>query len=96
MSKDGWTVAGVKLSGKAATRATFADLHSWVIWQFPRPLKDGLCGAVRPPEDVNGWYPAVVYPGDELVRIYAHLAADSFETPEAAADFLHQTSKKGG
>lgn len=95
MSRDGWTVAGVRLSGKSATRATFEDLQSWVIWQFPRPLKDGLCGAVRPPEEVSGWYPAVIYPEDALVRIYAHLS-DAFDTPEAAADYLHLTTKKGG
>ena len=86
-------VAGITFSRKSPTLVSFADLFNWVIWQFPRPLEDGLRGAVRPPIEGHGWYPAVIFPGDERVQVYGHVA-EPFDSPEAAAESLGQAAKK--
>ena len=75
------------------TDLAFAELYTWVIWQFPRKQKSGLCGAVHPPIPGHGWLPAIINPQKQQITIHAHLA-ETFATPEAAADFLHNNAKK--
>jgi hypothetical protein len=70
------------------TELSFAALYTWVIWQFPRKQKNGLCGAVHPPIPAYGWLPAIIYPQEKQLSIYAHLD-QTFVTPEEAADYLY-------
>lgn len=93
MAKKSIDVAGVTFSRTAPTRVTFAEMFSWVIWQFPRPFRSGLRGAVRPPVEGHGWYPAVIFPADKHAQVYGHVA-EPFDSPEAAADSLGQADKK--
>lgn len=75
------------------TELTFAELYTWVIWQFPRKQKSGLCGAVHPPIPEHGWLPAIINPQKQQITIHAHLE-ETFTTPEAAADYLQNKIKK--
>lgn len=75
------------------TELSFAELYTWVIWQFPRKQKRGLFGAVHPPIPEHGWLPAIIYPKKKQLSIHAHLE-ETFATPEEAADFLHNKTKK--
>ena len=74
------------------TELSFAELYTWVIWQFPRKQKTGLYGAVHPPIPEHGWLPAVIYPQKQQLVIHAHLEK-TFPTPEAAADYLQNKPK---
>jgi hypothetical protein len=69
------------------TEYSFAELHTWVIWQFPRTDGQGMLGAVHPPIAQHGWLPALVHPYKERVIIHAH-HPQTYPTPEAAADAL--------
>lgn len=69
------------------TQYSFADLHNWVIWQFPRANGQGLCGAVHPPIAGYGWLPALIHPVRQNAIIYGH-SLQTYPTPEAAADAL--------
>ena len=75
------------------TELPFSKLYTWVIWQFPRKQKSGLCGAVHPPIPKFGWLPAIIHPKKQQLSVHAHLAETS-STPEAAADYLHANTKK--
>lgn len=75
------------------TELSFEQLYTWVIWQFPRKQKSGLCGAVHPPIPEHGWLPAIINPQKQQLTIHAHLD-EIFATPEAAADFLQNKTKK--
>jgi hypothetical protein len=79
----------VAVAGDRPTELTFDQLHTWVIWQFPRRKGAGFCGAVRPPLPEHGWLPAVIRAADRRALVHAHLA-ERFETPEAAAEWLQQ------
>lgn len=74
------------------TELTFADLHTWVIWQYPRQIGKGLCGAVRPPVPEHGWLPAVIRLKEKVVQIHGHID-QSFDSPNAAADWVAETLK---
>jgi hypothetical protein len=74
------------------TELTFADLRTWVIWQYPRQIGKGLCGAVRPPVPEHGWFPAVIRLKEKVVQIHGHIH-QSFDTPNAAADWLAESLK---
>lgn len=74
------------------TELPFADLHTWVIWQYPRQIGKGLCGAVRPPVAEHGWLPAVIRLKEKAVQIHGHIN-QSFDSPNAAADWLAETLK---
>ena len=80
-------VATVVLRTDRPTELTFAELHSWVIWQFPRPKAAGLCGAVRPPIANHSWLPALIKSRDQTVLVYGHLRQE-FASPAQAADWL--------
>ncbi|MCI0576514.1 MAG: hypothetical protein L0332_22240 [Chloroflexi bacterium] len=69
------------------TELTFAELYTWVIWQFPRKKAGGLCGAVRPPLAGHGWFPALVKSKEKRVLVHGHLP-EAFLTPQAAAEWL--------
>ena len=83
------TVANIALHTSKATQVGFDDLHTWVIWQFPRKNKKegGLFGAVHPPLAEYGWLPAIIHIKDQNVSIHGHLEK-TFPSPETAADFL--------
>ncbi|MDX1414121.1 MAG: hypothetical protein R3293_08010 [Candidatus Promineifilaceae bacterium] len=82
------TIAGIKLRTDRPTRLTFQELFQWVIWQFPRPEKSGLCGAVRPPLPDHDWIPAIIQVGKKCVFVHAH-AGETFPTPELAVEFFN-------
>lgn len=71
------------------TAVSFQQLHSWVIWQFPRPHKNGMCGAVRPPLPGYDWIPAIIDSKQQSVQVFAHLA-ESYATPETAVAYFTQ------
>ena len=81
-------IDSVKFSTNSPTEVLFSDLYTWVIWQFPRRQKNGLCGAVHPPIPNHGWLPATINPQKKQLIIHAHLD-ELFSTPEEAADYLH-------
>ena len=62
-------------------------MQEWVIWQFPKKIAHGFCGAVHPPLQKHGWFPALIHPEKNEIQIHGHLA-NSFDTPELAADYL--------
>jgi hypothetical protein len=69
------------------TELTFSELHTWVIWQYPRQVDKGLSGAVRPPVPDHGWFPAVIRLKEKVVLVHGHLD-QKFDTPSAAAEWL--------
>jgi hypothetical protein len=81
------TIDSILINSDAPTRLALADLYTWVIWQFPRPQADGLCGAVRPPLADHGWFPAVIRATDNTVLVYAHVS-EPFDSPETAVAWL--------
>lgn len=83
MSRETISVADIHLSTTKPSRFSFAALHSWVIWQFPRLSGKHMIGAVHPPLAGHGWYPAAIDPEAEVLQIFAHVAEPQ-ETPEKA------------
>jgi hypothetical protein len=88
-------IDSVKFDAAGPTELSFTALYTWVIWQFPRQQKSGLCGAVHPPIPDYGWLPAIIYPQKKELAIYAHLD-ETFATPEEAADYLYHKKQAGG
>lgn len=74
------------------TELTFSELHTWVIWQYPRQIDKGLCGAVRSPVPEDGWYPAVIRLKEKVVQVHGHLDK-KFGSPNAAADWVADALK---
>jgi len=91
MSSKRQEVAKVLIRSDRPTDLTFAELYTWVIWQFPRPKGAGLCGAVRPPIANHSWLPALIKSRDRRVVVYGHLEQE-FATPAQAADWLEALS----
>jgi hypothetical protein len=87
-------VDSITLNLEQPTEMTFADLHTWVIWQFPRQTEKGLCGAVRPPVSDLGWFPALIRLKEKRVLIHGHLK-QQFATPHEAADWITNKGKTG-
>lgn len=87
MSSKTRKVASVTLRTDRPTELHFSDLYSWVIWQFPRLKRSGLCGAVRPPIANHCWFPAFIQHKEDRLVVYGHVNRE-FQTPEAAADWL--------
>jgi len=87
MQSDETIVANVALSNHHASRLTFHDLETWVIWQFPRKKDSGLVGAVRPSLPEHGWYPAIIYPKEKRVQVYGHLNT-LYNSPEEASESI--------
>ncbi|MCA9965764.1 MAG: hypothetical protein KC423_16040 [Anaerolineales bacterium] len=88
-----------KVVGKLAfettepTAVSFKQLHNWVIWQFPQPHQNGLCGAVHPPLPNYGWIPAVIDSQQQVVQVFAHLS-EPFESPETAVSYFKSPSRQ--
>ena len=80
-------VANVTLSTQHPTKLTFSQLETWVIWQFPRKKDAGMHGAIRPFIANHDWFPAVIYPKEKRVQVYAHLNT-LYPSPEEASDSL--------
>jgi hypothetical protein len=87
MSKKKWKIGNIKLKKHRATHLDFRALYTWTIWQFPRKIQSGLCGAVHPPDSEHGWFPAVIIVKEKKAQVYAHLD-QTFDSPEEAAKFL--------
>ncbi|WP_420630984.1 hypothetical protein [Candidatus Leptofilum sp.] len=85
-------IAELKLHVAKPTIFKIGLLHEWVVWQFPKkhPTATGFCGAVHPPLEKYGWFPAIVQPDKNEVHIYGHIP-EPFESPEQAADFFVAT-----
>ena len=65
------------------THVSLEVLHRWVIWQFPRPHKGGMMGAVHPPLSDHCWYPAIIKSADDEVVVHAHVE-EGYVSPETA------------
>lgn len=91
--KDVKTVEALQFDSEKPTDVSFADLYTWVIWQFPRKQTSGLYGAVHPPIAEHGWLPAVIYPKKQQISIHAYLK-ETFSTPEEAASYLQRANKE--
>lgn len=89
MNKVPATITAAELHSEEPTELALADVHDWVVWQFPNPRRGGLCAALHPPEAGSGWYPAIVYPEEERVQIHAH-AAGPFPSPEEAVAWMER------
>jgi hypothetical protein len=80
-------VESLELRLDGPTELSLEDLYTWVVWQFPRPRRSGLCGAVRPPIPNHGWFPALISRRDQGVSVFAHVEQE-FATPDQAAAWL--------
>jgi len=87
MSEKSQKVSNIILRKDRPTEVTIDDLFDWVIWQFPRQLSGGLCGAVHPPIAGHTWYPAVIGYLDNKIQIYGHTDHE-FDSPDDAANWL--------
>ena len=87
MSSMGQELASVKLKTNGPTELKVSDLYTWIIWQYPRKLKQGLCGAVKPPLAGQGWYPAEIIQARKTILVHGEVIKP-FETPSEAADWL--------
>jgi len=85
-------VAEITIRTDRPTELTFADLYTWVIWQYPRRKGSGLCGAVRPSLANHSWFPALIKHHDKRVVIHGHIERE-FLTPNAAADWLENNDQ---
>lgn len=81
------TAADLKRDGP--TELTLSAIGEWVIWQFPRPRRGGLCAALHPPQAAAGWYPGIVHPDEERVEVHAH-GGGPFATPEEALAWMEK------
>ena len=79
----------IMLKKHRPTNLSFEDLHTWTIWQYPRKVPGGLCGAVHPPIPEHGWFPAVINVKEKKVQVHGNLD-QPFPTPEEAAKFLEK------
>ena len=94
MNEKSHKVANILIRKDRPTEVKYGDLYNWVIWQFPRQMSDGLCGAVHPPLANHTWYPAVIGYQNKKIVIHGHVNQE-FSTPNEAADWL-QTSIMSG
>ncbi len=74
----------VKLSSTKPTMISQKRLVNWVVWQYPKKVADGLCGAVHPPSASFGWLPAIIYLDKKEVQVHGHVP-EPFDSPESAA-----------
>lgn len=86
-------VASVFLRTDGPTRLQKSDLYRWIVWQFPRPMANGLCGAVHPPLANHTWYPALILIDADQVIVHGYPDQD-FTSPEDAARWLQMTSSR--
>jgi hypothetical protein len=87
MSNDERVVGGLAFGVEKPTRLSFEQLRTWVVWQFPRRKAGTLFGAVHPPGEARGWYPALIDSAKKRADVYGYVD-EPFDSPEAAADWL--------
>ncbi len=87
MRNKGQQIASLILKTNEPTEFKLSDLYTWIIWQYPRKLKHGLCGAVRPPLARHGWYPAEINKTGKIILVHGEVLKP-FKTPAEAADWL--------
>lgn len=87
MSSKPTTIAEIKINVDCPTDLSFDDLHTWVIWQFPKKRGTWLCGAVRPPLARHSWLPALIKQKERMVQVHGHTNRD-FDTPAEAMEWL--------
>jgi hypothetical protein len=85
-------IAQLRFSSTRPTTLSLKLLQEWVVWQFPKKVISGFCGAVHPPLEKHGWFPAIILPEKNEAQIHGHVA-DTFDTPELAADYLLANDK---
>lgn len=85
-------IAKLKFNVAKPTSFSLKLLHDWVVWQFPKKHAKGYCGAVHPPLEKHGWFPAIIQPDKGEAQIHGHLP-EAFETPELAADYFATNGK---
>jgi len=79
-------VANIKLNNSKPTNISQKLLRNWVVWQYPKKVADGLCGAVHPPLASFGWLPAIIYLDKNEVQVHGHLP-EPFDSPKLAAEY---------
>lgn len=89
MSSEVKMIGGIELHTDRPTALSFEELYTWVIWQFPRRLRRGYCGAVRPPVPDHCWLPAVIEVDKQHVQVYGHVD-EKYASPELAAEFFSE------
>ena len=87
MLTDHIVIAELSFSTEQPTRFSFAMLHDWVIWQFPRPHEDGMMGAIHPPLPEHPWYPAIIRAKRKEVIVHAHIET-TYDSPETAVTYF--------
>lgn len=82
-------IANLKLHAVKPTSFNMKLLQNWVIWQFPKKCAKakGYCGAVHPPLEKHGWFPAIISPDKNEAEVHGHLP-ETFATPELAAEYF--------
>ncbi len=80
-------LAQLKLNSSKPTTVNLRLLHEWVVWQFPKKTANGFCGAVHPPLEQHGWFPAVIRPERNEAQVYGHVP-EAFASPELAAEYF--------
>lgn len=90
-------IAYLKLHASKPTSVNFKSLQDWVVWQFPKKCakSKGFCGAVHPPIEKYGWFPAVINPDKKEAHIFGHLS-ESFATPERAVEYFSNNDQDIG
>lgn len=83
MTTEEKVIAELSFHADKPTCFSFATLHRWIIWQFPRPHQDGMMGAVHPPLPEYSWLPAIIRAKSKDVVIHAHVDVD-YQSPETA------------
>ena len=91
MTEKSHKIANIILRKDRPTEVTTDELYTWVIWQFPRPVSGGLCGAVHPPLAGHRWYPAIIGYLDKKIQIHGHIDRE-FASSAEAADWLAKSS----
>ena len=91
MNEENHMIADLLLRNDRPTEVTADDLYTWVIWQFPRQISGGLCGAVHPPLAGHTWYPVTIGYLDKKIQIHGHIDQE-FSSPSEAADWLAKSS----
>ncbi|MAT99969.1 MAG: hypothetical protein CL608_22745 [Anaerolineaceae bacterium] len=80
-------IAQLKLNNTKPTTLNLKLLQEWVVWQFPKKIANGFCGAVHPPLKEHGWFPAIIRPEKNEAQVHGHVA-ETFASPELAAEYV--------
>lgn len=86
-------IAQLELNNAKPTTLNLKLLQEWVVWQFPKKMANGFCGAVHPPQEEHGWFPAIIRPEKNEAQVHGHVP-EAFATPELAADYFVTNNKR--